>query len=233
MRGGVMTRPNRTRLSFGRFLIRPYGAAGSRWEFPIAGACIIFLGGVFGAELRTPDDVVSALALLPLLAAVWLLSNRWAMLVGSTAIFLLGLAVILEPVNRLTLTLIGAVAFLTALVARLYATALASLLSSHRHLRPAVPTRATPVTLDEIDRFAHGIRSLTRRELEVARLGADGYTTVEIAGRLHIGERTVESHLANAYSKLRIGSRAELIRMAARLAAPPGSLATPSTVTDS
>jgi DNA-binding CsgD family transcriptional regulator len=209
--------PNRTRLAYSRFLIRPYAVAGSRWEFPVAAFCIIFVAGVFVAELRTPDDVVSAVALLPLLAAVWLLSNRWAALVGSTAILLLGLAVTLEATNRLTLTLVGAVALITALVARLYATVLASLLSSHRHLRPAVPTRATPPTLDGIDRFTHGIRSLTRRELDVARLGADGYATPEIARRLHIGERTVESHLASVYSKLRIGSRVELIRMAARL----------------
>ena len=54
-------------------------------------------------------------------------------------------------------------------------------------------------------------------EIEVARLGAEGYTTLEIADQLHIGKRTVESHHAGAYSKLRIGSRAELIRMAAKL----------------
>jgi DNA-binding CsgD family transcriptional regulator len=34
---------------------------------------------------------------------------------------------------------------------------------------------------------------------------------------LHIGERTVESHIASAYLKLRIGSRSELIRMAEKL----------------
>jgi DNA-binding CsgD family transcriptional regulator len=220
MRGGPIARPNPSRPRFSRFLLRPYAVAGSRWESLVAAACIIFLAGVFVAELGTPDDVVSAVVLLPLLAAVWLLSNRQAALVGSTAILLLGLAVSLEGTNRLTLTLVGSVALLTALVARLYATALASLLSSHRHLRPAVPTRATPPTLDGIERSTHGIRSLTRRELDIARLGADGYATPEIARRLHIGDRTVESHLASVYSKLRIGSRVELIRMAARLPGP-------------
>jgi DNA-binding CsgD family transcriptional regulator len=220
MRGGLIARPNPTRLRFSRFLLRPYATAGGRWEIPVAAACIIFLVGVFVAELRTPDDVVSAVALFPLLAGVWLLSNRWAAWVGSIAILLLGLAVTLEAGNRLTLTMVGAVVLTTGLVTRLYATALASLLSSHRHLRPAVSTQATPPTLDGIDHGAHGIRSLTRRELDVARLGADGYATPEIARRLHIGERTVESHLASVYSKLRIRSRAELIRMAARLAAP-------------
>lgn len=220
MRGGPMARPNPATLTLGRFLLRPYAVAGSRWESLVAGVCFVFLGGVFVAELRTPNDVVSAVALLPLLAAVWLLSNRWAALVVSTAILLLGLAVTLEATNRLTLTLVASVALITAVVARLYAMALASLLAGHRHLRPAVPTRATPPTLDGIERFTHGISSLTRRELDVARLAGGGYATSEIARRLQIGERTVESHLASVYSKLRIGSRMELMRMAGGLPVP-------------
>jgi len=54
---------------------------------------------------------------------------------------------------------------------------------------------------------------LTPRELQGARLAAQGYTAVEIGAQLHIGDRTVESHLAGAYSKLRINSRPELMRM--------------------
>ncbi|TMF86991.1 MAG: helix-turn-helix transcriptional regulator [Chloroflexi bacterium] len=69
--------------------------------------------------------------------------------------------------------------------------------------------------------WADGVRNLTQRELQVARLGAEGYTAAEIARRLHIGDRTVESHLASAYSKLRIRSRLQLIRMASELGAPP------------
>jgi DNA-binding CsgD family transcriptional regulator len=61
------------------------------------------------------------------------------------------------------------------------------------------------------------IAALTRRELEVARLAASAYTASEIGQRLHIGERTVESHLASTYLKLGITSRSELIRMAANL----------------
>ena len=39
----------------------------------------------------------------------------------------------------------------------------------------------------------------------------------QIANELHIGDRTVESHLASTYSKLGIRSKGELIRMASTL----------------
>ncbi len=61
------------------------------------------------------------------------------------------------------------------------------------------------------------LSALTRRELEVARLAALAYTAAEIGNQLHIGERTVESHIANTYVKLGIRSRSELIRIASRL----------------
>ncbi|MGH9118828.1 MAG: helix-turn-helix transcriptional regulator, partial [Acidimicrobiales bacterium] len=52
--------------------------------------------------------------------------------------------------------------------------------------------------------------ALTRRELEVAHLAADGMTDREIADTLVISVRTVESHLAASYRKLGITSRREL-----------------------
>jgi DNA-binding CsgD family transcriptional regulator len=62
-------------------------------------------------------------------------------------------------------------------------------------------------------RFSYGLDSLTPRELDVARLAAQGYTAIEIGRELHIGERTVESHLAHTYAKLSISSKSQLIRM--------------------
>lgn len=43
-------------------------------------------------------------------------------------------------------------------------------------------------------------------------LAAKGHTNREIGKRLFIGERTVETHLANAYRKLGIRSKDELVR---------------------
>jgi two-component system response regulator NreC len=55
---------------------------------------------------------------------------------------------------------------------------------------------------------------LTPRELEVLRLVAGGYTNPEIAERLVISIRTVETHRAAIYRKLGATSRAELVSFA-------------------
>jgi DNA-binding CsgD family transcriptional regulator len=56
------------------------------------------------------------------------------------------------------------------------------------------------------DRRAHP------REHRVAALAADGHSNREIAQRLYITQRTVETHLTHAFQKLDIASRAELAR---------------------
>jgi DNA-binding NarL/FixJ family response regulator len=57
-----------------------------------------------------------------------------------------------------------------------------------------------------------GAESLTAREQEVVALAVEGLTAKAIGERLHIGERTVETHLAHAYAKLGVRSRWELAR---------------------
>ncbi|TMK61380.1 MAG: hypothetical protein E6G60_11305 [Actinobacteria bacterium] len=51
---------------------------------------------------------------------------------------------------------------------------------------------------------------LTRREREIAGLAARGLTDAEIAERLGVSARTVESHLHRAYAKLGVTSRHDL-----------------------
>ena len=51
---------------------------------------------------------------------------------------------------------------------------------------------------------------LTAREMEVARLVAEGRSNAEIAAELVVSVRTVTSHLDHAYTKLGVGSRAAL-----------------------
>jgi two-component system response regulator NreC len=62
----------------------------------------------------------------------------------------------------------------------------------------------------------HGGRpgDLTERETEVLQLIALGHTNSEIADRLYLSVRTVESHRAHIQQKLRRSSRAELVRYA-------------------
>ena len=63
---------------------------------------------------------------------------------------------------------------------------------------------------------------LTEREVEVLKLIALGHTNTEIAGQLYLSVRTVESHRAHIQQKLRLTTRAELVRYALqhRLVAP-------------
>jgi pimeloyl-ACP methyl ester carboxylesterase/DNA-binding CsgD family transcriptional regulator len=66
-------------------------------------------------------------------------------------------------------------------------------------------------------RVTIGLDALSRREREVALLASRGETAAEIARRLVISERTVETHLASVYAKLGVRSKSELIRRADQL----------------
>jgi len=55
---------------------------------------------------------------------------------------------------------------------------------------------------------------LSERESEVLRLLALGHTNQEIAKQLYISVRTAETHRAHIMQKLRLSSRAELVRYA-------------------
>lgn len=55
---------------------------------------------------------------------------------------------------------------------------------------------------------------LTEREVEVLHLIALGHTNSEIAEKLFLSVRTVESHRAHIQQKLRLNTRAELVRYA-------------------
>jgi pimeloyl-ACP methyl ester carboxylesterase/DNA-binding CsgD family transcriptional regulator len=80
---------------------------------------------------------------------------------------------------------------------------------------------------DAIERFVTGRKSrprrhttigpdaLSQREREVAVLACHGQTAIEIASRLYLSSRTVESYLVSIYTKLGIDSKSELIRRAA------------------
>lgn len=57
---------------------------------------------------------------------------------------------------------------------------------------------------------------LSQRELEVARLMAQGHTAKQMANQLKLSPRTLETYKARAMSKLALTSRADLIRYAAR-----------------
>ncbi len=73
----------------------------------------------------------------------------------------------------------------------------------------AFSSAPSPVTDDEMDR-------LSPREQEVLQLIARGYTYREIASRLFLSVKTVETHVSAVLRKLQLSNRHELTAWAAR-----------------
>ncbi|MFJ6082831.1 response regulator [Streptomyces sp. NPDC092369] len=80
------------------------------------------------------------------------------------------------------------------------------------YLQPAMGARLA--VADVGSSGAEGDGSLTARELQVLSLLALGHTNQEIARRLHVSVRTVETHRARIRERLGTGTRAELIAAA-------------------
>jgi DNA-binding NarL/FixJ family response regulator len=82
------------------------------------------------------------------------------------------------------------------------------------------PKIAGTVVRGYLDRLSDGKPSpgalLTAREREVLQLVAEGVGTKEIAERLHVSPKTVETHRRNLMDKLNLHSVAELTKFAIR-----------------
>ena len=81
-----------------------------------------------------------------------------------------------------------------------------------RYVHPALGARLVAAEAEE--RAAAEADPLSEREREVLRLLALGHTNQEIAEQLYISVRTAESHRAHIMQKLRLSTRAELVRYA-------------------
>jgi two-component system, NarL family, response regulator NreC len=84
--------------------------------------------------------------------------------------------------------------------------------AGERYVNPALGARL--VSADAEARKRAEADPLSDREREVLRLLALGHTNQEIAGMLFISVRTAETHRAHIMRKLRLSSRAELVRHA-------------------
>jgi DNA-binding CsgD family transcriptional regulator len=68
----------------------------------------------------------------------------------------------------------------------------------------------------ECKRPAKGWASLTPAERDVVRLVSEGLGNKDIATRLFVSPRTVQTHLTHVYTKLGLTSRVQLVQEAAR-----------------
>jgi two-component system, NarL family, response regulator NreC len=95
--------------------------------------------------------------------------------------------------------------------------AIHAVLAGQRYLSPPLSEhaiemyseRAAGAPLDPYD-------TLSTREREVLQLAAEGHTSPEVAARLFISVRTVETHRANLLRKLGLRSQTDLVRYALR-----------------
>jgi len=86
--------------------------------------------------------------------------------------------------------------------------AIRAVAAGEQYLHPALGAKlAQPVAPERVDQ-------LSPREREVLKLLSLGYTNQEIAERLVVSARTVESHRAHLMTKLRAKNRAEMVRHA-------------------
>jgi len=89
----------------------------------------------------------------------------------------------------------------------------------HDDPRPARPTGILHPSRqgdlnEEISGDADDQDNLTKRELEVLKLMAEGLTDAQVADRLVLSTRTVQAHVRSIYSKLDIATRSAATRYA-------------------
>lgn len=84
------------------------------------------------------------------------------------------------------------------------------------YLDPALTRTLISDYVRKVDRVDTTADALTERELEVLTLVAEGMTNRQIALKLNISIKTVQSHRANLMDKLNLHDRTELVRYAIR-----------------
>ena len=89
--------------------------------------------------------------------------------------------------------------------------------AGRRYLSPPLSERAIDAYVERAKAGRLDLyETLTTREREVLHLAAEGYSNPEVAARLSISPRTVETHRANLMRKLALQSQSDLIRYALR-----------------
>jgi len=147
----------------------PHGLVGHRWGYPVGLAFAASLILIFIAQLATPTTVViTTLGLVPILAAVWLLSTPLAIGVTVLGIALIGVAGAVGALVPITAASEATVFALIAIAIRLYARRLIILLRGTAN--EAIPGSST----------VFGLESLA----QVVDSSLDGVAALNQAGRI-------------------------------------------------
>jgi len=103
------------------------------------------------------------------------------------------------------------------------AAAIRTILSGRVALSPRMAAMMLESMVGPAGQLGGGPESkLTDRELEVLRLFGEGWSTQEIAGQLHVSDKTVDVHRANMKPKLGLKSTPEFQRFAIKWVASQG-----------
>ena len=90
----------------------------------------------------------------------------------------------------------------------------AAIRQSFEHLIFFARTETTAAPTRTSAGNGYSAAGLTRRELEILRLVAEGHSNAELARTLWVTEQTIKFHLSNIYRKLEVANRTEASRWA-------------------
>jgi two-component system NarL family response regulator len=91
--------------------------------------------------------------------------------------------------------------------------AIESVVAGRRYIAPKIAAQIDAAAKSDGSR--QGLECLTRREAEILRMLAHGYSNREVASRLNVSTKTIETHRSNMNRKLSLRNTVDLIRFAA------------------
>jgi DNA-binding NarL/FixJ family response regulator len=91
--------------------------------------------------------------------------------------------------------------------------AISSILSGKTYLSPSVTSALIGGNGDVHAAGENTLAVLTKREVEILKLIAEGHPNRTIAKSLHISTRTVDTHRSNILKKLNVKTNAELVKL--------------------
>ena len=92
--------------------------------------------------------------------------------------------------------------------------AISSILAGKTYLSPSVTSALIAGNGDVHSGGENTLSVLTKREVEILKLIAEGHPNRTIAKTLHISTRTVDTHRSNILKKLNVKTNAELVKIA-------------------